>query len=137
SREFADAPAKPPFFWEQTPAEARKVLDDVQAAPIDKLPVDDRWVTVPAEVGDVRVRIVRPPGAAGTLPAILYMHGGGWVLGNAHTHDRLGHRLPVGARAAVVFFPHACSPQARHPVPLQQGYATAQWIAAEARLNPL
>jgi acetyl esterase/lipase len=65
------------------------VRDDVQAAPIDKLDVDDRWITVPAEVGDVRVRIVRPPGAPGPLPVILYMHGGGWVLGNADTHDRL------------------------------------------------
>ena len=38
------------------------MLDDVQAAPIDKLPVDERWITVPADVGDVRVRIVRPAG---------------------------------------------------------------------------
>src|SRR5262249_58824488 len=100
---FPDAAGKPAFLWEQTPAEARKVLDDVQAAPIDKLPVDDRWVTVPAEVGDVRVRIVRPPDATGTLPAILYMHGGGWVLGNADTHDRLVRELAVGTNAAVVF----------------------------------
>ena len=41
------------------------MLDDVQAAPIDKLPVDDRWITVPADVGDVRVRIVRPADAVG------------------------------------------------------------------------
>ena len=34
------------------------MLDDVQAAPIDKLPVDEQWITVPADVGDVRVRIV-------------------------------------------------------------------------------
>src|SRR4030095_7393543 len=86
SQQFVDAPATPPFIFELTPAEARKVLDDVQAAPIDKLPVDERWITVPAEVGDVRVRIVRPPDVTGTRPVILYMHGGGWVLGNAHTH---------------------------------------------------
>jgi acetyl esterase len=43
------------------------VLDNVQAAPIDKLPVEDRWITVPAEVGDVGVRIARPPDAEGTL----------------------------------------------------------------------
>ena len=64
------------------------LLDDVQAAPIDKLPIEDRWVTVPAEVGEVDVRIVRPPDAKEPLPVILYMHGGGWVLGNADTHDR-------------------------------------------------
>jgi hypothetical protein len=41
SQEFVEATSKPPFLYELTPAEARKVLDDVQAAPIDKLPVDD------------------------------------------------------------------------------------------------
>jgi acetyl esterase/lipase len=60
-----------------------RLLDEVQAAPIDKLPVNERWTTVPADVGDVRVRIVRPADAVGTLPVILYMHGGGWMLGNA------------------------------------------------------
>src|SRR6478672_3756625 len=89
SQAFVQATAKPPFLYQLTPAEARKVLDDVQAAPVDKLPVEDRWVSVPAKVGDVRVRTVRPPDTAGTLPVILYMHGGGWVLGNSATHDRL------------------------------------------------
>src|SRR5215211_1732394 len=93
SQEFVDATATPPFLYELTPAEARKVLDDVQAAPIDKLDVEDRWITVPAEVGDVRLRIVRRPHATGPLPVILYMHGGGWVLGNADTHDRLVREL--------------------------------------------
>ena len=57
SQEFVEATSTPPFLYELTPAEARKVLDDVQAPPIYKLPVDDRWITVPSEVGDVRVRI--------------------------------------------------------------------------------
>jgi acetyl esterase/lipase len=77
SQEFVDATSTPPFIYELTSDEARKVLDDVQAEPIDKLPVAERWITVPAKVGDVRARIVRPPDADGTLPAILYMHGGG------------------------------------------------------------
>src|SRR5262249_36851039 len=97
---FVEATSNPPFLYELTPDEARKVLDDVQAAPIGKLPVVDEWITVPAEVGDVRVRIVRPPDATETLPAILYMHGGGWVLGNAGTHDRLVRELAVGIGAA-------------------------------------
>jgi len=134
---FVDATANPPYFWEGTPVDARKVLDDVQAAPIDKLPVDDRWITVPAEVGDVRVRIVRPPDATGTLPAILYMHGGGWVLGNAGTHDRLVRELAVGTNAAVVFVEYDRSPEAHYPVAIEQGYATAQWIMREGAENGL
>jgi acetyl esterase len=101
SQEFVDATSTPPFIYELTPGEARKVLDDVQAQPIEKLRVDERWITVPSDVGEVRVRIVRPPDVTGTLPAILYMHGGGWVLGNAHTHDRLVRELAVGTGAAV------------------------------------
>jgi acetyl esterase len=137
SQEFVDATANPPYFWEGSPVDARKVLDDVQAAPIDKLPVDDRWITIPAEVGDVRVRIVRPPDATGMLPAILYMHGGGWVLGNADTHDRLVRELATGTNAAVVFVEYDRSPEAHYPVALEQGYATAQWIMREGASNGL
>jgi acetyl esterase len=137
SQDFVEATAKPPFLYELTPAEARKVLDDVQAAPIDKLPVKDRWITVPAEVGDVRVRIVRPPDAVGTLPVILYMHGGGWVLGNADTHDRLVRELADGTEAAVVFVEYDRSPEAHYPVAIEQGYATAQWIVREGDANQL
>jgi acetyl esterase/lipase len=137
SQAFVEATAKPPFLYELTPAEARKVLDDVQAAPIDKLPVEDRWITVPAEVGDVRVRIVRPPGAEGTLPVILYMHGGGWVLGNADTHDRLVRELAVGTGAALAFVEYDRSPEAHYPVAIEQGYATAQWIVREGAANKL
>jgi acetyl esterase/lipase len=137
SQAFVEATSKPPFLNELTPAEARKVLDDVQAAQINKLPVDDRWITVPAEVGDVQVRIVRPPDAAGTLPMILYMHGGGWVLGNADTHDRLIRELAVGTGAAVVFVEYDRSPEAHYPVAIEQGYATARWIVREGAANQL
>jgi acetyl esterase/lipase len=137
SQEFADATAKPPFLYDLGPDEARKVLDDVQAAPIDKLPVDEEWVTVPAAVGDVRVRIVRPQGASGPLPAVLYMHGGGWILGNAGTHDRLIRELAVGVNAAVVFVEYDRSPEARYPVGIEQGYATAQWIGREGTAHGL
>jgi len=137
SQAFVEATANPPFLYELTPAEARAVLDDVQAAPIDKLPVEDSWITVPAEVGDVRVRIVRPPGVAGPLPVILYMHGGGWVLGNAGTHDRLVRELAVGTGAAVVFVEYDRSPEARYPVAIEQGYATARWIVREGAAQGL
>jgi acetyl esterase/lipase len=128
AQQVADAFSKPPFLFQMAPEDARKVLDDAQAAPIDKLPVDEEWITVPAAVGDVRVRIVKPQGATGMLPVIVYMHGGGWVLGNAGTHDRLVRELAVGAQAAVAFVEYTPSPEARYPVAIEQGYATALWI---------
>ena len=56
------------------------------------------------------------------------MHGGGWILGNAGTHDRLVRELAIGVNAAVVFVEYDRSPEARYPVAIEQAYATAQWI---------
>ncbi|MFF4622234.1 alpha/beta hydrolase [Nonomuraea jabiensis] len=128
AQELADATSKPPFLYELGTEGARKVLDDIQAAPVDMPEADEKWITVPAEVGDVRVRIVKPAGASGPLPVILYVHGGGWVLGNAGTHDRLVRELATGVIAAVAFVEYDRSPEARYPVAIEQAYATAQWI---------
>ncbi|MGH9287224.1 MAG: alpha/beta hydrolase [Acidimicrobiales bacterium] len=84
-----------------------------------------------AEVGDVRVRIVKPKGAPGPLPVVLHLHGGGWVIGSAVSHDRLTRELAVGADAAVVFVEYSLAPEAQHPVQLEQSYAVAQWIVRE------
>ncbi|MEU5995192.1 alpha/beta hydrolase [Spirillospora sp. NPDC047418] len=128
AQEFAEATSKPPFIYELGTEGARKVLDDLQAAPVPMPDVDDTWITVPAEVGDVRVRIVKPAGASGTLPVVLYVHGGGWVLGNAGTHDRLVRELAAGTGAAVAFVEYDRSPEAHYPVAIEQAYATARWI---------
>ena len=133
AQEFADATAQPPFIYELGPDRARKVLDDIQAAPISKPDVREEWVTVPGEAGDVAVRIVRPVDSTPPLPTILYVHGGGWVLGNAGTHDRLVRELAVGVNAAVAFVEYDRSPEARHPVAIEQAYATARWITGHGR----
>ena len=134
-----DATSTPPFIYELEPAAARQVLEDLQAAPIDKLPVDEEWITVPSDFGDARVRIIRPQGSKEVLPAIIYMHGGGWILGSARTHDRLVRELAVGASAALLFVEYPNAPEARYPVAIEQGYATAQWVVANGaskRLDP-
>src|SRR5262249_21165276 len=131
AQKVAELTAKPPFLYELGPEGARKVLDDLQAAPIEKAEVAEEWVTVPAQVGEVRVRIVKPVHAPAVLPVVLYVHGGGWVLGNAGTHDRLVRELAVGAGAAVAFVEYDRSPEARHPVAVEQAYATARWIIAQ------
>ena len=59
---FAELASHPPFLADLGVEGARKLLDDVQSAPIDKPDVDEEWLTVPAAVGDVRVRIVKPIG---------------------------------------------------------------------------
>lgn len=131
AQEFADATAEPPLLYELGVEGARKLLDDVQSGPVEKPDVDEKWITVPAGVGDVRVRIVKPVGTTGVLPVILYVHGGGWILGNAGTHDRLVRELAVGAEAAVVFVEYDRSPEAKYPVAIEQAYATAQWVTTK------
>jgi len=128
AQQVADTFSKPPFLYDMSSADARKVLVDAQSGPVSKLPVDEEWITVPSPAGDVRVRIIRPKGADGMLPVIVYMHGGGWILGNAQTHDRLVRELAVGAGAALAFVEYPNSPEARYPTAIEMGYATAQWI---------
>ncbi|MBT2368918.1 alpha/beta hydrolase [Streptomyces sp. ISL-10] len=136
---FADATARPPFLYQIPVADGRKAVDDVQSGEGVTLPaVDEEWVTVHGgPTGNVRARIVRPRGVAGSLPVILYIHGAGWVFGNAHTHDRLVRELAVGAGAAVVFPEYELSPEARYPVANEQNYSVAQWIAREGRHKEL
>ena len=128
AQDVVNATKSPTFLFDMGAEGARAFLNGLQAEPVDKLPVDEEWITVPAAVGDVRVRIIRPPGAMGLLPVILYMHGGGWILGNAGTHDRLVRELAIGSQAALAFVEYTNSPEAKYPVAIEQGYATAQWI---------
>jgi acetyl esterase len=60
---------------------------------------------------------------------ILYIHGAGWVFGNAHTHDRLIRELAVRSGAAVVFPNYSLSPEAKYPTAIEEIYAVLQWIA--------
>ncbi|MFD9192396.1 alpha/beta hydrolase [Streptomyces phaeochromogenes] len=129
---FAEATANPPYLFDLGPAEGRKTVDEVQSGDIAKPDVDEEWVTVPGgPTGQVRARIVRPAGASGVLPVIIYIHGAGWVFGNAHTHDRLVRELAVGARAAVVFPEYDLSPEARYPVAIEQNYTVARWVVTD------
>ena len=135
---FAEATANPPYLYELAPAEGRKAVDDTQSGEIELPAVDDEWISVAgAPTGEVRVRIVRPAGATGVLPVILYIHGAGWVFGNAHTHDRLVRELAVGAGAAVVFPEYSLSPEARYPVAIEEAYAVARWITRDGSTKDL
>ncbi|WP_030211582.1 alpha/beta hydrolase [Streptomyces bikiniensis] len=129
---FAEATAQPPFLFQIPPAEGRKAVDEVQSGPVEKPDVDEEWITVDVPGrGSVRARIVRPAGLTGDLPVILYIHGAGWVFGNAHTHDRLVRELASGAGAAVVFPEYDLSPEHRYPVAIEQNWAVARWVVTD------
>jgi acetyl esterase len=128
ARALTEAIAKGPPLSGVSLVDARKAVETAQSAPISMPDIDESWVTVSSAFGDFEVRIVRPPGSTGLLPAVLYLHGGGWILGSWITHDLLTRRLAVGVNAAVVFVEYSRAPEAKYPVQLEQCYAAAQWI---------
>ncbi|MEU9063468.1 alpha/beta hydrolase [Streptomyces sp. NPDC048430] len=130
---FARATANSPFLFELSPSEGRLAIEEAQSGDdVRELAVDEEWVSVTGgPTGGVRARIVRPAGAEGTLPVVLYIHGTGWVFGSARTHDRLVREIAVGADTAVVFPEYDLSPEARYPVAIEQNYAVAEWIVEQ------
>lgn len=138
AQEFAKATADPPYLFDLGPEKGRPVVDKVQSGPVSKLPVDIEDRTIAGgPSGQVSVRILRPQNAPATLPVIVYIHGAGWVFGNAHTHDRLIRELAVGAQAAVVFPNYSLSPEAKYPRAIEETYAVVQWIAEHGMAHGL
>jgi acetyl esterase len=129
---FAEAAAAGKPIYELPYADARAVLAGVQAdkvaASAPTTTQDLVWNIGPT--GAVRVRIVRPADAQGDLPAVLYYHGGGWVMGDRKTHDHLVRELAVQSRSAVVFVEYDNAPEVRYPVNNEQAYAALEYVAA-------
>lgn len=119
-----------PPLYTLSPAEARAVLTRVQSSvTVTELPADieDRTISG-GPTGEVSIRLIRPQGVSGALPVVLYCHGGGWILGDKETHDRLVREIAVGAQAAIVFVNYTPSPEARYPVAIEQAYTAARWV---------
>ncbi len=111
------------------PAEARAVLVNAQAGKVALAPADVSEKTVILDGKPVELTIVRPAGAKGALPAFMFFHGGGWVLGDYPTHERLVRDLVAGSGAAAVFVNYTPSPEAGYGVAIRQAYAATRWVA--------
>ena len=120
-----------PPLWTLSAASARDVLHSLQrSVTVPTLPADISDCTLlGGPTGQIGLRIVRPQGASGALPAVMYFHGGGWMLGDTETHDRLVREIATGEQATVVFVEYARSPQAKYPVAIEQAYTATTWVA--------
>ncbi len=131
---------KTPAVNDLSPQDARKLLSQAQANPKKLMPAEIKDLDLKVgPTGTVSTRFVRPESAKGKLPVILYIHGGGWVMGDKHTHERLIRELAQGAQAAVVFPDYTPSPEAQFPVPLDQIDAVFTHVmdnAAQYDLDP-
>jgi len=130
TQQFVDAIADGPIMPELSPEHARKFLADAQAGNVGKPAayLQDRVLPV-GPTGSVRLRIVRPEGVSEALPAVVYVHGGGWIFGDVDTHDRMIREIAVGARVALFFVDYERSPEARYPLAIEQVYAVIKYLA--------
>ncbi len=113
-----------------SPAEARKVLIDAQrSVKVDYSGIQESERTIVQDGVEVRIHITRPIGARADAPVFIFIHGGGWVLGDYPTHRRLVRDLVVASGAVAVFPDYTPSPEAQYPVALEQIYAAMKWVA--------
>ncbi|MBU2225140.1 MAG: alpha/beta hydrolase [Gammaproteobacteria bacterium] len=118
-----------------SPKDARAVLTGAQAgAKLPAAEVSEKWINLNGE--KLKLVIVRPAGSKGTLPAFMFFHGGGWVLGDFPTHERLIRDLVSRSGAVAVYVDYTPSPEAKYPTAINQAYAATQWVAAHgAEIN--
>lgn len=114
-----------------TPVEARAVLTGAQSSvKVDLSGADVSEKTIKVNGQDLKLTIVRPAGNKSKLPVFMFFHGGGWVLGDFPTHQRLVRDLVVNSGAVAVFVNYTPSPEAKYPVAINQAYAATEWVAA-------
>lgn len=118
-----------------SPKDARAVLVGAQAGVKLELPkADVSEKTITADGQEIKLTIVRPAGSAKkTLPAFMFFHGGGWVLGDFPTHERLVRDLVANSGAVAVFVNYTPSPEAGYGVAINQAYAATKWVAAHGK----
>ena len=130
--EFCASTSSHPFLFEMAPEEGRKIVNEVQNSPVYKYPaqIEDRKTDL-GELGTINVRVLRPETVEKNPSVIFYIHGAGWVFGNAHTHDKLARELAARTGSIVVFPEYSLSPEAKYPTAINQCYAVLQKIANE------
>jgi len=112
------------------PLAAREVLVNAQAsAPVDLSGIEESEKTITADGYPIKLNIVRPEGVKGKLPVFIFIHGGGWVLGDYPTHKRMVRDLVVLTGFAGVFVNYTRTPDARYPQAINEIYAATKWVA--------
>lgn len=113
-----------------SPADARKVLVDAQnSVAVNYSGIEESEKTITEDGEKVTIHITKPAGSKPDAPVFIYIHGGGWVLGDYPTHRRLVRDLVVESGAVAVFPDYTPSPEARYPTAINQIYATLKWVA--------
>jgi acetyl esterase/lipase len=112
------------------PLQAREVLVQAQASvPVDLSGIEESEKTIKVDGYTIKLDIVRPVGIKGKLPVFIFIHGGGWVLGDYPTHKRMVRDLVVLTGFSGVFINYTRTPDARYPQQVNEIFAATKWIA--------
>jgi acetyl esterase/lipase len=112
------------------PTEAREVLVNAQASvQVDLSGIDESEKTITTNGYTIKLNVVRPAGVKGVLPVFIFIHGGGWVLGDYPTHKRMVRDLVVLSGMAAVFVNYTRTPDAMYPQAVNEIYAATRWVA--------
>jgi len=117
-----------------SPKDARAVLTGAQASvkvDLSGVEVSDKAIKVDGQT--INLKVVRPAKVKGELPVFMFFHGGGWVLGDYPTHQRLIRDLVVGSGAVAVYVDYTPSPEAQYPTAINQAYAATKWVAENGK----
>lgn len=119
-------------LYKLTPNQARDFLETLQARTYKEIPADIKDLTVYTDIaGNVNLRTVRPKDNNGTLGAIVYIHGGGWVIGGKQSFDMLIRKIALYTNSVVFFPEYSLSPEAKFPKALEEIYALVKYIYEE------
>lgn len=130
--QMAQNPA--PKLWELPPKEGRGVylamnqLLEPQDVPIGR----SEDMTAPGPAEPIPVRVYTPMGAGNVVPALVYFHGGGFVIGNRDTHDALCRQLANESGFRVVSVDYRLAPEHPFPAAVEDAFAAVQWVEAKA-----
>ncbi|WP_343617961.1 alpha/beta hydrolase [Flavobacterium sp.] len=115
-------------------ADARNVLVGAQkSVQVDYSGIEESEKVISQNGLKVKIHITKPKGAKANAPVFIFIHGGGWVLGDYPTHRRLVRDLVVESGAVAVFPDYTPSPEAQYPVAINEIYAATQWVSENGK----
>jgi acetyl esterase len=114
-----------------TPTKARQVLVEAQASvPVELPSCDVEEKTIAQDGLKVHLHIVRPAVGKAVLPGFIFVHGGGWILGDFLTHERFVRDLVADSGFTAIFVNYTPSPEAQYPTAINEIHAATRWVVA-------
>jgi acetyl esterase len=125
-----------PAYHQLSPKDARQLFRETRPASTPTPPEIGmvRDLTATGSLGPIPLRLYRPAGVPVSTPlaALVFFHGGGWVIGDLETHDVLCRQLTAESGASVVSVDYRLAPEHKFPAAADDAWAATRWVAAHA-----